>query len=133
MHSSIVQRDHEFSRSLEQSSSPVQQLSSTSYAVNDKHSRSFDAVHLLRPGTSRVDVVNRRTKSYEYADDHHTETSSVAPPPIVIKIPDMTELVQAAQLSRLNSRRESTQMVNTLKFICSFFVFVVKKSFFLFV
>jgi hypothetical protein len=55
--------------------------------------------------------VNRRTKSYEYADEHSPSTSSVAPAPIVIKIPDMTELVQAAQLSRLQNRRESTERV----------------------
>ena len=102
--SSVAQREHEHSRSFEHSSLPEQQIPST----NDKQSRSFDAVHLLRPGTNRSDAINRRTKSYEYADDRRPSASSIAPPPIVIKIPDMTELVQAA---RLQSRRESLDMV----------------------
>ncbi|CAF4852276.1 unnamed protein product, partial [Rotaria socialis] len=96
--------------SLEQSSSPTQGLSSSNYTSNDKQSRSFDAVHMLRPGTNRSDVVNRRTKSYEYADDHRQLTSSIAPPPIVIKIPDMAELVQAAKLSQLKNQRDSTEV-----------------------
>jgi hypothetical protein len=107
----VVQREHEHSRSLEHSTSPIEQLSSTNYTTNDKQSRSFDAVHLLRPVINRPDVVNRRTKSYEYADDHRPSVISIAPAPIVIKIPDMTELVQAAQLSRLQKRRESSEMV----------------------
>ena len=78
-------------------------------ASNDKQSLSFDAVHLLRPGSTRPDTaVNRRTKSYEKDDEHR---SSIAPLPIVIKIPDMSELVQAAQLSRLQHPRESVNMV----------------------
>jgi hypothetical protein len=56
--------------------------------------------------------VNRRTKSYEYADDHRPSPPSIAPAPIVIKIPNMAELVQIAQLSRLQNRRESNEMVN---------------------
>jgi hypothetical protein len=113
--STIAQREHEHSRSLEYSLPPVPQVISLNNSTNDKQSRSFDAVHLLRPGTTRPDVVNRRTKSYEYADDRRPSTSSIAPPPIVIKIPDMTELVQAAQLSQLQqSRRESTERVNYL-------------------
>jgi hypothetical protein len=73
--------------------------------------------------------VNRRTKSYEYADDRRRPSVvSIAPAPIVIKIPDMTELVQAAQLSRLQNRRESTEMVKIL-----FFLFKQKtKSFLLY-
>lgn len=121
--SSVVPREHEFSRSLEHSSPPVEQLSSPNHATNDKQSRSFDAVHLLRPGSNRPDVVNRRTKSYEHADDHPPSNSLIAPPPIVIKIPDMTELVQAAQLSQLKNRRESTEMVKLiLKIIVLFFL-----------
>ncbi|UJR34105.1 hypothetical protein I4U23_021513 [Adineta vaga] len=108
--SSVVQREHEHSRSLEYSSPPVQQHSPTNCSANDKQSRSFDAVHLLRPGVNRSDVVNRRTKSYECADDRRPSTSSIAPAPIVIKIPDMTELVHAAKLSCIQSRRESTNM-----------------------
>ncbi|CAF1273526.1 unnamed protein product [Adineta ricciae] len=108
--SSVVQREHEHSRSLEYSSPPVQHHSTTSSPANDKQSRSFDAVHLLRPGVNRSDVVNRRTKSYECADERRPSTSSIAPAPIVIKIPDMSELVQAAQLSRIQNRRESTKM-----------------------
>ncbi|CAF4655691.1 unnamed protein product [Rotaria sp. Silwood1] len=110
VHLSVAQRDQEISRSLEQSSLPVEQISSSNYTTIDKQSRSFDAVHLLRPCTNRADVVNRRTKSYEYADDHRSLIASVAPPPIVIKIPDMTELVQAAQLSQLKNRRGNTDM-----------------------
>ena len=108
--STIVQREHEHSRSLEQSSPPINSssLSSTNPTV-DKQSRSFDAVHLLRPGSLRPDTAaNRRTKSYENADDRR---SSIAPPPIVIKIPDMSELVQAAQLSQLKNRRDSGNLV----------------------
>ena len=79
----------------------------------DKQSRSFDAVNLLRPGSLRPDgAVNRRTKSYEYADDHRPARNSIAPPPIIIKIPDMSELVQAAQLSRFHQRRESAERVD---------------------
>ncbi len=86
--SSIVQREHEHSRSLEHSS-PLNN------STIDKQSRSFDAVHLLRPIINHEDtVINRRTKSYEYAE----ESSPIAPPPIIIKIPNMRELVQAAQL-----------------------------------
>ncbi|CAF0802048.1 unnamed protein product [Rotaria sordida] len=109
---SIAQREHEISQSLEQSSScpPVQEPPPSNYTTNDKQSRSFDAVHLLRPGTNRSDAINRRTKSYEYADDHRPSISSIAPPPIIIKIPDMTELVQAAQLSQLKNRRENTNI-----------------------
>ena len=89
--SSIVQREHEHSRSLEHSN-----ISNNSSV--DKQSRSFDAVHLLRPVVHRDNVVtNRRTNSYETSDDCPTP---VAPPPIIIKIPDMRELVQAAQLSQ---------------------------------
>ncbi|UJR13259.1 hypothetical protein I4U23_000280 [Adineta vaga] len=93
--SSIVQREHEHSRSLEDPTSP------NSGSV-DKQSRSFDAANLLRPVNHRSDlVVNRRTKSYECAEEHHT-SSPIAPPPIVIKIPDMSQLVQAVQLSQLD-------------------------------
>jgi hypothetical protein len=89
--SSIVQREHEHSRSLEHSS-PLNN------STIDKQSRSFDAVHLLRPITNREDtVINRRTKSYEYAEESSLP-SPIAPPPIIIKIPNMRELVQAAQL-----------------------------------
>lgn len=109
--STVVQREHEHSRSLEHSSPPTQQISSSNHTTNDKQSRSFDAVHLLRPVTNRADVVNRRTKSYEYADDRRPSTISIAPAPIIIKIPDMAKLVQAAQLSRLQNKRESTEMV----------------------
>ncbi|CAF1098541.1 unnamed protein product [Adineta steineri] len=110
--SSIAQREHEHSRSLEYSLPPVvPQYTSSNCTTNDKQSRSFDAVHLLRPGVNRSDVVNRRTKSYEYADDRRPSTSSIAPAPIIIKIPDMSELVQqAAQLSQLQNRRLSTNM-----------------------
>ena len=115
MRCSIVQREHEHSRSLEQSLPPVQQLSSIPNATNDKQSRSFDAVHLLRPGSLRPEsAANRRTKSYENADDHRPARLSIAPPPIIIRIPDMAELVQAAQLSRLQSRRESADMVKSV-------------------
>ena len=72
-------------------------------------------MHLLRPGSLRPEsAINRRTKSYENADDHRQARPSIAPPPIVIKIPDMTELVQAAQLSRLQKRRESAEMVKSV-------------------
>lgn len=82
------------------------------HPTTDKQSRSFDAVHLLRPGSNRPDVINRRTKSYEYdAEERRPSTASIAPPPIVIKIPDMTELVQAAQFSQLQNRRESVDVV----------------------
>ena len=104
--SSTVERGHEYSRSLEHSSPTAQQFPPSNNSTTDKQSRSFDAVHLLRPGTNRSDVVNRRTKSYEYANNRRPSTSSIAPPPIIIKIPDMTELVQAAQLSQLKNRRE---------------------------
>lgn len=108
---SVVSREHEHSRSLEQSTSPVDQLASSPNATNDKQSRSFDAVHLLRPGSLRPEsAINRRTKSYENADEHRQTRPSIAPPPIVIKIPDMTELVQAA---RLQKRRESAEMVKS--------------------
>jgi len=97
---------------LEHSSPPPpEQVPSSNYTTNDKQSRSFDAVHLLRPVTNRPDVINRRTKSYEYADDRRPSVVSIAPAPIVIKIPDMTELVQAAQLSQLQNRRDSIDMV----------------------
>ncbi len=79
--SSIVQREHEHSRSLEHSTS-------SNNSTIDKQSRSFDTANLLRP------AINRRAKSYEYDQP----SSSVAPPPIIIKIPNMSELVQAAQL-----------------------------------
>lgn len=104
-------REYEHSRSLEHSSPPTEQGLSSNHTTNDKQSRSFDAVHLLRPGANRPDVVNRRTKSYEYADDRRLSAVSIAPPPIVIKIPDMTELVQAAQLSQLQNQRDSVDMV----------------------
>lgn len=112
--STIVQREHEYSKSLEQSSPPIDQsvLSSINTTV-DKQSRSFDAVHLLRPGSLRPDTaVNRRTKSYEYADEHRSARPSIAPPPIVIKIPDMTELVQAAQFSQFQTRRDSQNLLD---------------------
>ncbi len=96
---------------MEHSSPPPEQVPSSNYTTNDKQSRSFDAVHLLRPVTNRTDVINRRTKSYEYADDRRPSAVSIAPAPIVIKIPDMTELVQAAQLSQLQNRRDSIDMV----------------------
>jgi hypothetical protein len=96
---------------LEHSSPPPQPVPQSNHTANDKQSRSFDAVHLLRPGTNRTDVVNRRTKSYEYADDRRPSEASIAPAPIVIKIPDMSELVQAAQLSQLQNRRESIDRV----------------------
>lgn len=91
---SIVLREHEHSRSLENSASP------NSSSV-DKQFRSFDAVHLLRPVQNRDDlIVNHRTNSDDVNElDKHPSTS-IAPPPIVIKIPDMTQLVQAAQLSQ---------------------------------
>ncbi len=93
--SSIVQREHEHSRSLEQKPP-------TNNSTIDKQSRSFDAVHLLRPVIHRSDaVVNRRTKSYENAEGHQEPPSTpppTAPPPIIIKIPDMSKLVQAAHL-----------------------------------
>lgn len=104
---SVVPREHEHSRSLEQSTPPNQQTST----ANDKQSRSFDAVHLLRPVPNRADVVSRRTKSYEYADDRRPSTVSIAPAPIVIKIPDMSELVQAAQYSRMQDRLDDKEMV----------------------
>jgi hypothetical protein len=106
-----VQREHEHSRSLENSSPLTQPVPSSNHTANDKQSRSFDAVHLLRPGTNRTDVLNRRTKSYEYDDDRRPSVVSIAPAPIVIKIPDMSELVQAAQLSQLQNRRDSIDMV----------------------
>jgi hypothetical protein len=109
---SIVQREHEHSRSLEQSLPPVQPLPTTTNTTNDKQSLSSDAVNVLRPGSLRPDTAaNRRTKSYENADDHRTARTSIAPPPIVIKIPDMTELVQAAEFSRLHKRQENNKMV----------------------
>ncbi|CAF1397408.1 unnamed protein product [Adineta ricciae] len=89
--SSVVQREHEHCRSLEHPTT----ASSSSV---DKQSRSFDAANLLRPVNQRSEaVVNRRTKSYECAEEHHS-SSPIAPPPIIIKIPDMSQLVQAAQL-----------------------------------
>ncbi|CAF3851043.1 unnamed protein product [Adineta steineri] len=75
----------------------------------DKQSRSFDAANLLRPVIHRADAaINRRAKSYECAEDYHP-SSPVAPPPIIIKIPDMNELVQAAKLDeyRQNSIRKN--------------------------
>ncbi len=121
----MVPQEHEYSRSFEYSSPPMEQLSSSNYTTNDKQSRSFDAVHLLRPGTNRHDVVNRRTKSYEYAADRSPSSSSIAPAPIIIKIPDMSELVQAAQLSRLKNRRDSTEMVKS-KLV--FRIFLIQKK-----
>jgi hypothetical protein len=92
--SSIVQREHEHSRSLEQSTK-------SNNSTIDTQSRSFDATHLLRPIIHREDnLINRRTKSDECAGEHQPP-SPVAPLPIIIKIPDMRELVQAAQLSQL--------------------------------
>lgn len=110
-----MQREHEHSRSLEHST-PVTiepTLPAISNVANDKQSKSSDAVHLLRPGSLRPDgAVNRRTKSYEYADEHRQTRHSIAPPPIIIKIPDMSELVQAAQFSCLRERKESTDLVS---------------------
>ena len=75
-------------------------------------------MHLLKPDTHREDaVVNRRTKSYECADEPPQAASSIAPAPIVIKIPDMRELVQAAQLSRLQKKESVT--ISSLKFFSS--------------
>jgi hypothetical protein len=103
VHSSIVQREHEHSRSLEHSS-PLND------SAVDKQSRSFDAVHLLRPIINHEDtVINRRTKSYECAEEQ-SPPSPIAPPPIIIKIPNMRELVQAAQLSQL----QNNELVNIL-------------------
>lgn len=99
--SSVVHREHEHSHSLEHSSP-------TNNSTVDKQSHSFDAVHLLRPDIHREDaILNRRTKSYECADEHPppSPTPPIAPPPIIIKIPDMRELVQAAQLSRLQKNK----------------------------
>jgi hypothetical protein len=118
--SSIVQREHEHSRSLEHSSQ-----NNNNNSTVDKQSRSFDAVHLLKPNTHREDaMVNRRTKSYECADEPLPSVSPVAPAPIVIKIPDMRELVQAAHLSRLQKKESVT--ISSVKFLslnhCLFFL-----------
>jgi len=102
---------------LEQSAPPNQQTSAT----NDKQSRSFDAVHLLRPVPNRTDAVSRRTKSYEYADERRPSAVSLAPAPIVIKIPDMSELVQAVQLSQIQNRRDDNKMVCHRTFFCCCF------------
>jgi len=110
VHSSIVQREHEHSRSLEHSST-------LNDSAVDKQSRSFDAVHLLRPIINHEDtVINRRTKSYECAE----EQSPIAPPPIIIKIPNMRELVQAAQLSQL----QNNELVNIL-FKLNYFIQII--------
>jgi hypothetical protein len=116
---------------LEYSTPPVQQQALSNNTTNDKQSRSSDAVHLLRPGANRNDAVNRRTKSYEYADDRRPSTSSIAPAPIVIKIPNMNELVQAAQLSRLQNRRETIDMVNYLFLFLSCCLVPIKRIFIL--
>lgn len=86
--SSIVPREHEHSRSLEHSNV-------SNNTSEEKQSRSFDGVHLLRPVLN-----NRRTKSSETSDDCPTP---IAPPPIVIKIPDMRQLVQAAKLCQYDN------------------------------
>ncbi len=61
-------------------------------------------------------MINRRTKSYEYTDDQ-PPSSPIAPPPIVIKIPDMRELVQAVQLSRLQKNESVTILSPKTKFL----------------
>ena len=88
--STIVLREHEHSRSLEHSNV------SNNYSI-DKQSRSFDTVHLLRPD-------DRRTNS----DDCPTP---IAPLPIVIKIPDMRELVQTVQYSHYQTVDDQQQQL----------------------
>jgi len=108
---SIVPREHEHSRSLEHSTSP------NSSSV-DKQFRSFDAVHLLRPVQNRDDlIVNHRTNSDDASEGDKHPSTSIAPPPIVIKIPDMTQLVQAVQLSQ----RVRFSFLIEQDFIVSFF------------